>query len=131
MPKNFMIQNNNNSCMFINIIISLWNIMFFKQFNCLPRKELVNCYNNSLKYDFNLFINAFEKCMSQSPKFTPKYIKSIIEYFQCFQDNTGSITRMIELVIENAPGNAELDTRTFDFFFSLVSRKKILKKNNK
>ena len=131
MPKIFMTQNNNNSYMFINIILSLWNIIFFKQFNCLPRKELVNCYNNSLKYDFNLFINAFEKCMSQSPKFTPKYIKSIIEYIQCFQDNIDSITKMLELVIENAPGDAELDARAFDFFFLLVSRKKVLKKINK
>ena len=131
-PKNFIAQNNNNnSCMFINIITSLWNIIYFKQFNSLSRKELINCFNNSFRYDFNLFIIAFEKCLSQSQKFSPKHIKSIIEYIQCFQDNIDSVTKMIELVIENSQRNAEIDARAFDFFFLLVSRKKLLKKNNK
>ena len=132
MPKYFITQiNHNNSCSFIELIISLWNVILFKQFNCLSRKELINCYNNAIKYEINLFNIAFEKCVSQCPKFSAKYIKSIIEYIQCFEDNTDNITKMLELVIENTQGNAELDIRTFGFLFTLVSRKKGLKKINK
>ena len=130
--KDFLTQkNNNNSCIFIDMIISIWNIIVFKQFNCSARNELKNFYYNTMQYDINLFNIAFENCISQSKKFTPVYITSIIEYIQCFQNDKERINKMLELVIENVQGNAEIDIRSFSFLLSLVPRKKGLKKLNK
>ena len=132
LSKEFLTQtNNNNSCIFINMILSIWNIIFYKQFNCSARKELKIYFFNAIQYDINLFSIAFEKCISKSNKFTPVYIKSIIEYIQCFENDKDGINKMLDLVIDNVQGSAELDRSSFSFLLSLVPRKKGLKKINK
>ena len=130
--RDFLVkQNNNNSCYIVDLIIALWNVILLKQFNCSARKELINCYFNAIQYDINLFIFAFEKCISQNKKFSSVYIKSIIEYIQCFQNDSDGINRMLDAVFENIQGNTEIDIRSYSFLFSLAARKKGLKKVNK
>lgn len=132
LSKEFLTQkNNNNSCIFIDMLISIWNIIIFKQFNSSARNELKNFYFNAIQYDINFFVIAFEKCISQSNKFTKVYIKSIIDYIQCFENDKDGINKMLELVIENVQGSAELDISSFSFLLSLVPRKRGLKKLNK
>lgn len=132
LSKDFMIkQNSNNSCLFIDIIVCLWNIIKYKQFNCTSRVEMRLCYYNAIQYDINLFNIAFEKCLIKSNKYTQDYIKSIIEYFIYFQNDQKQINNMLDFLIENTQGNAEIDIRSFSFFLSLVARKKGLKKVNK
>ena len=132
LSKEFLIKNNNNnSCIFIDLILSLWNIIGFKQFNCSARKELINCYYNAMQYDINYFSVAFEKCISQKNKIPQKYIKPIIEYIQCFQNDSQGINKMLDLIIENFQGNAQLDIKQLSFYLSLVARRKLVKKINK
>jgi hypothetical protein len=132
LSKDFLTQkNNNNSCIIADLILAIWNIIVFKQFNCSARKTLINYYNIIIQYDINLFNFAFEKCLSQSNKFSPIYIKSILEYFQCFRNDSKDINEMLEPIIENVQGTEELDAKKFGYLFSLVARKKGLKKVNK
>ena len=132
LSKDFLIKNNNNnSCIFIELIISLWDIIFFKLFNCSARKELINCYFNAIQYDSNYFCAAFEKCISQKNKIPKNYIKPIIEYIQCFQNDSDLINRMLDLIIDNFQGNAQLDAKQMSYYLSLVARKKLVKKVNK
>ena len=132
LSKEFLTQNNNNnSCIVIDLILGIWNIILFKQFNCSSRKELIICYEVAIQYDINLFNFAFEKCLSQSNKFSKVYIKSILEYFQCFSNDSKNINNMLELIIENVQGTEQLDARKFGFLFSLAGKKKGLKKVNK
>ena len=121
LQKDFFLQNNNNnSCLFSEIIFSLWNTIVFKQFNCLSRREIVNCYNNAIHFDKNLFENAFEKCISQSSKFTAIYIKSIMEYIHNFGYSDG-FAKILECIIENIQGIGDLNHLTF--FFHQIARK--------
>ena len=53
------------------------------------------------------------------------------EYIQCFENDQERINKMLELVMDNVQGNAEIDIRSFSFLLSLVPRKKGLKKLNK
>ena len=124
-------QNNNNSCIVIDLIVSLWNIILLKQFDCSARIEMINCFFNAMQYDIKLFIIAFEKCISQNKKFPPVYIKSIIEYIKCFQNSFENIKDMLNPIFENIQGNTEIDSRAYSFLFTLVARKKGLKKINK
>jgi large-conductance mechanosensitive channel len=124
-------QNNNNSCFVIDIILSLWNLIKCKQFNSSGRKQLILCYFNAIAYDINLFKIAFEKCLIKSNKFNQVYIKSIIEYIVCFQNDYESIDKMLYLIFNDIQENAEIDERSYSNLFSLVVRKKGLKKVNK
>lgn len=118
LQKDFFLQNNNNnSCLFSEIIFSLWNVIAFKQFNSLSRKELVNCYNNAMNFDKNAFEKTFEKCLLESSKFTAIYIKSIMEYIHIF----GNSSKIVECVIENIQGIGDLNQLTF--FFHQIARK--------
>ena len=126
--KEFFLKNNNNSCIFIDIVLTLWNIIIFKKFNCLSRSKLIGLYINMIEYDTNLFNIAFEKCISQCQKFPPVYIKSIIEYIQCFNDNKDNLKKMLELIIETVPASANIDNMAFNKLLSLVVKKKGLKK---
>ena len=81
-----------------------------------------------IEYDTNLFNIAFEKCISQCQKFPPVYIKSIIEYIQCFNDNKDNLKKMLELIIETVPASANIDNMAFNKLLSLVVKKKGLKK---
>ena len=132
LSKELLIKKNyNNSCIFIELIVSLWNIIIFKQFNCSARKELINCYFNAIQYNINYFNIAFEKCISQKNKIPQNYIKPIIEYIQCFKNDSDGINKMLDLIIENFQGNAQLDLKQISFYLSLVARKKLVKKINK
>ena len=124
-------QNNNNSCFVIDIILSLWNLIKCKQFNSSSRNQLILCYFNAISYNINLFNNAFEKCLIKSNKFSQVYIKSIIEYIVCFQNDYESIKNMLYLIFDDTQENAEIDIRSYSNLFSLVVRKKGLKKVNK
>ena len=129
--REFLLKNNNNSCIFIDIVLTLWNIIVFKKFNCLSRSKLIGLYINMIEYDTNLFNIAFEKCISQCQKFPPVYIKSIIEYIQCFKDDKDNLKKMIELIIETVPATANIDNMAFNKLLSLVIKKKGLKKIGK
>ena len=131
LPKSFLTQNNNNSCLFIDIISSVWNTMSFIKFNCSARKYLIICLKSAMQYDMNLFIIAFEKCISKSPKFTSKYIKPIKEFFQFYQNSPDDIEKMLKFVIDNTPGNANIDDHSFNQLILQMARKKGLKKINK
>ena len=121
-PKNFLLQKNNDNCIFSEIIYSLWNVILFKQFNCLSRKEFVNCYNNAINYDKNLFENVFEKCLIQSDKFSNVYIKSIMEYVQYFGYNSDGFSKFLECIIENIQGLSDLNHMTY-FFHQAASKR--------
>ena len=132
LSKNFMTQkNDNNSCIFIDIILSLWKTIYFKKFNCSSRKNLIICLKNALQYDINLFNIALEKCIGQSSKFNGKYIKSILEYFHFYENSPNDIENMLKFVIDNIPGNANIDVHSFNHLILSMAQKKGLKKINK
>ena len=132
LSKEILLKNNNkNFCIFIELILSLWNIIVFKQFNCSARKEFINCFYNAIQYDINYFNISFEKCISQNNKIPQNYIKSIIEYIRCFQNDSDKINKMLDIIIENFQGNAQLDIKQISFYLSLVARKKLVDKDNK
>ena len=123
--------NNNNSCIFADIILSLWQTIYFKKFNCLSRRRLIDLYINMLQYDTNLFSVTFERCISESNKFPPIFIKAIIEYMQLFKNEKDNNVEMLELIIESAPGNKNINNMAFNRLFSKVVKKKGLKKIGK
>ena len=127
----FIQPNNNNSYIFSDIILSLWKIIYFKQFNCLSRRKLIDLYINMLQYDTNLFIITFRKCISESQKFPPKFIESILEFIQCFKNEKNNNNDMFELIIESVPGNKSIDNMAFNRLLTLAIRKKGLKKIGK
>jgi hypothetical protein len=127
----FSQPNNNNSSIFTDIILSLWQTIYFKKFNCLSRRRLIDLYINMLQYDTNLFSIIFERCISESKKFPPVFIKSIIEYMQLFKNEKDNNVEMLELIIKSVPGNKNIDNMAFNRLLSKVVKKKGLKKIGK
>ena len=124
-------KNNNNTCIYTKIILSLWKTIYFKQFNCSARERLIISLKNAIQYDFNLFIEAFQNCISQSSKFSTKYVNSIIEFFQFYGNSLNDIEKMLKFVIDNVPGNANIDVHSFNHLVLPMAQKKALKKINK
>ena len=84
-----------------------------------------------MQYDINFFNIAFKKCILQSPKFNDKYIKSILEYIQFYENSPNDIEKMLKFVIDNIPGNANIDIHSFNHLILSMAQKKGLKKINK
>ena len=126
--KSFINSNNPN---FIqnyinNIVIALWNIIYFRQFNSISRSFLINFYIMALKYDVNNFCEIFKNLIENNKEIP--YIKEIIEFFIIFKDDNKNIKEMIINIIENIKGTG--DWKKFQFLFSLTVKEKIARKNN-
>ena len=125
------INNNNKSNIqnyINNIVIALWNIIYFRQFNSFSRSYLINFYIMALKYSVNNFCEIFKKLIENNKEIT--YIKEIIEFFKIFKDDKSNknLKEMIENIIGNIKGNG--DWKKFQFLFALAAKEKILKKNS-
>ena len=114
--KEFFIQKNgeNNSSIFIDIIIASWKFIFFYNFKSSSKKYLIDLYQNAFKYDNNLFIKVFEICISKSNKFNNTQIKSIIEYLIKFQNYEDNIKKIFKFVFENIRRDGIIDENTFN-----------------
>ena len=126
--KSFINSNNPN---FIqnyinNIVIALWNIIYFRQFNSISRSFLINFYIMALKYDVKNFCEIFKKLIENNKEIP--YIKEIIEFFIIFKDDNKNIKEMIINIMENIKGTG--DWKKFQFLFSLTVKEKIARKNN-
>ena len=114
--KEFFIQKNgeNNSSIFIDIIIASWKFIFFYNFKSSSKNYLIDLYQNAFKYDINLFIKVFEICISKSNKFNNTQIKSIIEYLIKFQNYEDNIKKIFKFVFENIRRDGIIDENTFN-----------------
>ena len=127
--KSFINSNNQNyiqNCI-NNIVIALWNTIYFRQFNSTSRSYLSNFYIMALKYDVNNFCGVFKKLLENNKEIS--YIKEIIEFFMIFKDDNKNIKEMISNIIENIKGTG--DWKKFQFLFSLTAKEKIARKNSK
>ena len=114
--KEFFIQKNgeNNSSIFIDIIIASWKFIFFYNFKSSSKNYLIDLYQNAFKYDINLFIKVFEICISKSNKLNNTQIKSIIEYLIKFQNYEDNIKKIFKFVFENIRRDGIIDENTFN-----------------
>ena len=127
--KSFINSNNQNyiqNCI-NNIVIALWNTIYFRQFNSTSRSYLSNFYIMALKYDVNNFCGVFKKLLENNKEIS--YIKEIIEFFMIFKGDNKNIKEMISNIIENIKGTG--DWKKFQFLFSLTAKEKIARKNSK
>lgn len=119
-------NNNNNDCLFSRIIDNIWKVILFKQFNCLSRSNLINCLNNGIKLNKNIFEFTFKKCLQKFPdSFNNLYVENIMEYIYNFGDNDTQFRNILQNIIEIIQGNESLSTLTF--YFMQNARKKLKK----
>ena len=120
-PKQFLNENN----LIYQMVISIWNVVSFKQFNRISREELSIYLINLYLFNKYNFYFIFSNCLSQSDKYNNKYIESIMEYIKLFGDDKTKLKKIIQTSIEVVQGNEGLESLTVYF---LCSAQKKLKK---